>query len=310
MSAEALRSIRSSLERWTPLGHNLLGHNDLERNDRERNDRRRVLPLGIPALDAVLPQGGLAHGSVTELQVRGASGAATSFALCVCRAAQFRSGAGQLLSGQPLPGQPLPGQPLPGQPSIGQLSRSPYPQHSRGQHSLGQWCAYIDPSATLFAPGVARLGVDLERLLMVQPGADAVSRVAVRIAEANIASVLVIDLSGAVGRLSLDDSSWQRTVRRLALAVKSTATNVLLLTRAEQFKSLPLPTFLRLEFTRSSSESFEIRVGKERTGRISAPQSVALSAFDPVNFDPGSFDSGAHSGSSPERWEDAGRRVS
>jgi recombination protein RecA len=124
--------------------------------------------------------------------------------------------------------------------------------------------------------------VDLERLLVVRPTADAVSRVAVRIAEANIASVLVIDLSGAVPDLSVNDLTWQRTVRRLSLAIKSTATTILLITRAEQFQSLPLPTFLRLEFTRTSKASFEIRVGKERTGRISAPQSVPWSAFDPV----------------------------
>src|SRR3954470_13038761 len=30
------------------------------------------------------------------------------------------------------------------------------------------WCAWIDPEATLYAPGVARAGVDLARLLVVR----------------------------------------------------------------------------------------------------------------------------------------------
>jgi hypothetical protein len=48
----------------------------------------RILPLGVPALDAALPQQGLVLGRVIELQVQGPSGAATSFASCACRAAQ------------------------------------------------------------------------------------------------------------------------------------------------------------------------------------------------------------------------------
>lgn len=201
----------------------------------------QVLSLGIPAIDAVLPLQGLPYGSVTELQVRGTSGAATSFALCACRAAQQQSGAGGAAS---------------------------------------PWCAFIDPAATLYAPGVAGLGVDLDQLLVVRPELEAVGRAAIRIVEANIAAVLVIDLTES--ELPLDEHIWQRTVRRLALAVKSAATSILLLTRSEQFQTLPLPTFMRLEFTRRSSESFELRVAKERTGRISPARTIPYSIFDPV----------------------------
>jgi hypothetical protein len=42
---------------------------------------------------------------------------------------------------------------------------------------------------------------------------------------------------------------------------------------------LPLPVAMRLEFSRSSADSFEIRVGKERTGRVSAARTIQLSAF-------------------------------
>src|SRR5690606_25143389 len=109
----------------------------------------RILPLGSESLDAALPHGGLVQGSIIELQVQGAGGAATSFALCACRAAQqasARAGAPALDAQRP-------------------------------------WCAFIDPTASLFAPGVARLGVELDRLLVVRPEVDAIERVAVRIAE-------------------------------------------------------------------------------------------------------------------------------
>src|SRR6188508_304087 len=150
----------------------------------EIQSAERVLPLGVAALDAVLPRGGLLQGSVIELQVQGAGSAATSFALCACRAAQ-RAG-GQLAAGGQLP-----------------------------------WCAFIDAGASLFAPGVAHLEVELERLLVVRPDVDAIERVAIRIAEAKAVSLLVIDLRGALGGLPVASQRWPRTVRRLALAVRS-----------------------------------------------------------------------------------------
>jgi len=262
MRSDALSSIRSSLERLTPFGP---------------GSSARVLELGIPALDAALPQRGLAYGSVTELQVQGPSGAATSFALCACRAAQQRFFHQQSFRQQPQH-----------QASWASTPRIPW-ETTSGTPSLSPWCAFIDPTATLFAPGVARLGVDLCHLLVARPDVEAVSRVALRIAEANLVSVLVIDLteamphgcSSGLGQSSVDEHSWQRTVRRLALAVKSAPTSVLLITRAEQFQSLPLPTFMRLEFARRSTESFELRVAKDRTGRISTAQNIAYSVFDP-----------------------------
>jgi hypothetical protein len=207
-----------------------------------------LLALGIPALDTLLPFGGLPLGSVVELQVRGASGAATSFALCACRAAQRQAMAAELATGV-----------------------------WAGEES---WCAFIDPSASLFAPGLARLGVNLTRLLVVRPDVDAVERVAVRIAEAKAVALMVVDLRGAFGDLPVSTPRWQRTVRRLALAVKQVATCVLVITPEGPSRTLPLPVAMRLEFARSSSESFEVRVGKERTGRVSSPRTVPWSVFD------------------------------
>lgn len=238
MRAETLISLRSSLARMSARG---------------TEPSERVLSLRIPALDAALPLQGLPCGSVTELQVRGTSGAATSFALCACRAAQQQAASAGL------------------------------------DGATSPWCAFIDPAATLYAPGVTRLGVDLEHLLVVRPELEAVGRAALRIVEANLASVLVLDLTGMAQPLDehIWQHNWHRNVRRLALAVKSSATSILLLTRSEQFQTLPLPTFMRLEFTRRSIESFELRVAKERTGRISPARSIPYSIFDPAAvFDP------------------------
>ena len=216
---------------------------------------QRVLSLGVPALDAVLPHGGLVQGSVTELQVQGAGSSATSFALYACRAAQRAAGH---------------------EPARRRLASA------RSFDAQRPWCAFIDPSASLFAPGVARLGVDLERLLVVRPDVDAIERVAVRIAEAKAVSLLVIDLRGALGEVPVSIQRWPRTVRRLALAIKHLGTCVLLITPSERCASLPLPVAMRLEFSRSRADSFDIRVGKERSGRVSPACRIPWSAFDEV----------------------------
>lgn len=216
-----------------------------------------VLPLSIPAIDVILPNGGLALGSVTELQVRGSSGAATSLALAVCRAAQ--RGVGKNAA------------------------------HSYSTRAGAPWCAFIDPGSTLFAAGVAQLGVDLERLLIVQPEVSSLERIAVRMAEANVFSVLVVDVRGALGELPMEERRWHRTVRRLSMAIRESPTCVLLLTRANARLSLPLPVALRLELDRTANDAVEIRVGKERTGRLVPPRAVAWSALHgngSANFEP------------------------
>jgi hypothetical protein len=240
----------------------------------------RVLPLGIGSLDQALPQHGLAYGTVVELQVHGASGAATSFALCACRAAQ--SGWSDEVPNDEVPNDEVPNDEVPND----ELGASPRAElqasarRSSAQQSMQRrWCAFVDPTATLFAPGVAQLGVELDRLLVVRPKIEAVERVAVRIAEAKVVSVLVIDLRGAFGDLAVDVSRWQRTIRRLSLAVKPLSTCVLVLTRAQPRQALPLPVSMRLEFNRLSRANFAIRVAKERTGRVSPPHTIAWSAF-------------------------------
>jgi hypothetical protein len=231
----------------------------------EIQSAERILPLGVAALDAVLPRGGLLLGSVIELQVQGAGSAATSFALCACRAAQ--QAGGQQASGQ--------------QAASGHRARAFEAQQP--------WCAFIDASASLFAPGVAHLGVELDRLLVVRPDVDAIERVAIRIAEAKAVSLLVVDLRGALatcspkarGGLPVASQRWPRTVRRLALAVRSLGTCVLVITSSEPRSAMPLPVALRLEFSRARAESFELRVAKERSGRVSPAHKIPWSVFAP-----------------------------
>ena len=66
-------------------------------------------------------------------------------------------------------------------------------QRAHEQGGQTPWCAFVDPSASLHGPGVARAGVTLERLLVVRPPLSALSRVALRIVESKAFAVVVID---------------------------------------------------------------------------------------------------------------------
>jgi hypothetical protein len=195
-----------------------------------------VLELG-GELDTLLPDGGLPRGTVTELSVAGGAASATSVALAACRAAQAAS----LQRGEAAP-----------------------------------WCAFVDPSATLYGPGVAAAGIQVDRLLVVRPSLDALERTAIRLAESHAFSVLVVDTVGALGKsLSVPLGVWPRIVRRLALGAQESGACVLLVTDAEVPRPLPLPVALRLELSRPSSERLGVRVAKDRRGRVSSPRSIA-----------------------------------
>lgn len=193
-------------------------------------------PLGVPAFDQSLPDYGLPRGQVTEVSVASAAGLATTVGLWACRAAQ--------------------------------------------KQSPDAWCAFIDPSHSLFAPGVRSTGVDLERLLVVRPPAEAVDRVAVKLAEAHVFSVIVIDAVvadwTAQDGAALDLTRWSRSVRRLAMAVSTTATRVVLLTNQAARRALPLPVALRLELQRQSDERLRVVVAKDKRGRIQPPRVISL----------------------------------
>ena len=216
----------------------------------------RALPLGLAELDALLPDQGLLRGAVVELSVAGRASLATSIALAACRAAQQE----------------------------GKLKGGKMP-----------WCAFIDPSRTLYAPGIIRAGVALERLLVVRPRPDAIARVALRMAQSGAFAVLVIDTVGAPGKVvasgaapgapeseGLSLGPWARAVRQLSMAVAGSSACVLLITDSAAPRSLPLPVAMRIELNRPTLERLSLRIAKDQRGRISAPRSIAWARPKPA----------------------------
>jgi recombination protein RecA len=195
------------------------------------------LSFGIAELDAVLPEGGLVRGGVIELCAAGEGALGTTLGLAACAQAQAEA---------------------------------------RARGGSTPWCAFIDPSSTLYGPGVAAAGVELSRLLVVRPPLAALSRVALRLAESEAFAIVVVDLTGVVGeRVAVPLGTWPRVVRRLALAVEGTGHSVLLLTREADRRPLPLPVAQRLEVSRPAADKLLVRVAKDQRGRVSPPRPVA-----------------------------------
>jgi recombination protein RecA len=192
-----------------------------------------AVPFGFEELDRLLPDGGLMRGGVVELAITG-SGLGTTLGLAAVRAFQARAEASFATRVKP-------------------------------------WCAFVDPSSTLYAPGVAASGVALERMLVVRPPAEAVSRVALKLAESGVFELVVVDLLGTLGEeLDFSLARFGRVVRRLSMAVDGTNKSVLLLTDARVERALPLPVAQRIELTRSAVDRLSARIAKDRRGRVSA----------------------------------------
>lgn len=201
-----------------------------------------VLPIELGEVGSALPGGGLLRGGVVQLAVQGGAAFGTTLALAACRAAQQEA----LRHG-------------------GELA----------------WCAFVDPSRTLHAPGVVRAGVALERLLVVRPGAEQLQRVAVRLAESRAFAVLVVDAVGVPGCfVEARTEQWPRLVRRLALAVEGTALSVLFITESGAV-TVPLPVAQRLELSRPAPELLRVRVAKDRRGRVGLARTVSLRPVSP-----------------------------
>lgn len=198
----------------------------------------QALPFGFEAFDRLLPDGGLLRGGVVELSIAG-SGLGTTLSLAAVRAFQERKEASFATSVKP-------------------------------------WCAFVDPSSSLYAPGVAASGIALDRLLVVRPEVEAIGRVALKLAESSVFELVVVDLMGTLGR-SLDCSLGRlgRVVRRLAMAVDGTKKSVLLVTDSHVERALPLPVAQRIEVVRTAPDRLSVRVAKDRRGRVSAPRPIA-----------------------------------
>lgn len=129
------------------------------------------------------------------------------------------------------------------------------------------WCAFVDPTGSLYAPGVQAAGVDLSRLLVVRPDKESLSRVALRLAESRVFPLVVVDLMGMPGaEVEPQLGAWVRVVRRLSLAVNSSARGVVLLTDKNAPRPLPLPVSQRIMLSRTSVRQLDIHVSKDQRG--------------------------------------------
>lgn len=192
--------------------------------------------FSLGVLDAVLPDAGFLRGGVVELAV-GEGVPGTSIALSACRSVQQDA----VRVGTSVP-----------------------------------WCAFVDPSRTLHAPGVADAGVRLDRLLVVHPPLPALSRTVLRLAKSAAFELVLVDLVGVPGaslRTSLD--AWPRLVRRLALEVDGGGRSVVLITDAEAPRALPLPVAQRVELRRPALDRLVVRVAKDRRGLVTPPRPIS-----------------------------------
>ncbi len=141
----------------------------------------------------------------------------------------------------------------------------------------GAWCAWVDSEATLYAPAVAKAGVDLSRLLVVRPPPAVAGHVALKVAQARACEVIVVDLSprtwsgGRSGRRrGLKPDVW---VRKLALAAEESGASIVLLTDSLAPLAAPLPVALRLELVRAPGHMI-VKIAKDRRGRTGLAKAV------------------------------------
>jgi recombination protein RecA len=198
------------------------------------NAARSSIPTGLASLDSALPDEGFPRGCVSEISAVPCCSQATSIGLRLCASAQ----------------------------KLATL---------RG--GLPAWCAWLDPSCSLFAPGVASYNVALDRLLVVRPPAPELARIAVRVASSRAFAVVVVDTCGVLGApISVALPRWANVVRRLAIAVADSDCSIVLLTEQAQSRQALLPVALRLLLHQTSASSLRLQVTKDRHGRAVSPQ--------------------------------------
>ncbi|MCL2448639.1 MAG: recombinase A [Polyangiaceae bacterium] len=161
---------------------------------------------------------------------------------------------------------------------------------ARGQSA---WCAWVDPEATLYAPGVFAAGVDLARMLVVRAPRANFARAAVKLVASGAFEVVVVDVdpvpdasappegveSQRLSALRRRPIKPEVFVRKLALAAEPSGATVLLLTDACVPRATAWPVALRLELTRPSRDDLTVRVAKDRRGRVGLAKTIP---FHPV----------------------------
>lgn len=152
------------------------------------------------------------------------------------------------------------------------------------------WCAWLDPEASLYAPGVAMAGVDLNRLLVIRPPRAEVLRMALKAVRSSAFGLIAIDVDPAHHEHARSPRDRFRQdievfVRKAALLAGESGATVLLLTDANVSRSVPLPVALRLELTRTQ-HALRVHVAKERYGRIGRTEALSLDSRPRLCFSP------------------------
>jgi hypothetical protein len=131
-------------------------------------------------------------------------------------------------------------------------------------------CAWLDPERTLHGPGLMQQGVELPRLLVVQPPRQRLQAIAVRVARSGAVALLAIDFHPVGGKSAPAPSrqSDERWVRRLQLGCEEGSTAALLVTDARVKQSATLPVALKVQLEHVSPKLLRVTVLKERTGRV------------------------------------------
>ena len=143
----------------------------------------------------------------------------------------------------------------------------------------GAWCAWLDPEGSLYAPGVAKAEVDLQRLLVVRPPRKDLAEVAVKLVQSHAFEVIVIDhtppalVKPETARALPHARSRSRQlrpevlVRKLALLAEDAGATVVLLTDAAEPRPMPWPVALRIELSRSPG-ALMVKITKDRFCRL------------------------------------------
>jgi hypothetical protein len=151
----------------------------------------------------------------------------------------------------------------------------------RGVHLADEnaWCSWIteDTGPALYAPAVAKAGVDLDRLLVVRAPHAALARTAVKVATSGAFDLVIVDAPNGLVRPKTSRVDETVVVRKLALAASDRGTSTLLITSAFTERSQPLPVALRLEVERRP-EAISLRVTKDRRGSASSQHVVRLAS--------------------------------
>lgn len=137
----------------------------------------------------------------------------------------------------------------------------------------GHWCAFVDPSASLYAPGAQALGVRLDRLLVVRPPLESLTAVTLRLVRSQVCVLVVVDTAGVPGHpLNVDLGAWVRVVRQMTVALEGTLSSVLLLTDAGARRPLSLPVARRIELHRPNPEQLSLTITRDRFRESASPQ--------------------------------------